>query len=83
MSNQSKEGPAVEILDGLIATQYLCDLFKRSPLTILTWRTRKGLPYVSVPGAARDTIRYRLEAVLKWAREKGKRVHILDEEEAE
>ena len=80
MNDQTTVKPAVEILEGLVTTQYLCKLFQRSPLTIFMWRSREGLPYVRVPGAARDTIRYRLEAVLEWARGKGKRTHVLVEE---
>lgn len=58
----------------LLTTADLCRLFKRAPLTIRHWREKKDLPYVRIPGHARDTIRFVRKDVLAWAKRLGKEV---------
>lgn len=56
-----------EVLTGLMTTGEVARLFNRDKQTVNVWRREKGLPFVRIPGDARDTIRYRRAAVLEWA----------------
>lgn len=68
------ETAPVEVLEGLVTSRTLEKIFRRGGLTILHWRQEQGLPFVKVPGDARDTIRFRIEAVKKWAKAHNKRM---------
>ncbi len=63
------------MLENLLTTNDLCNLFRRSLMTILIWRKNKGLPYIRIPGSKRDTIRFDQEAVLEWAQRTGRRIY--------
>lgn len=54
----------------------VCRLFRKSELTIMLWRQNDGLPAIRIPGESRDTLRYERNAVMSWAKAKGKRVFI-------
>lgn len=43
--------------------------FDRSSVTINTWREKRGLPFVKLPGGARAPVRYDAAAVKRWAKE--------------
>ena len=61
--------PEVAEVLNLVSQRQLVDLFGKTTLTITTWRQKFGLPYVRVKGETNDSIRYRLEQVIAWARE--------------
>lgn len=62
----------VTVIDNQLTTADLMAMFNRSGLTIMVWRKSRGLPYIRITGAVRDTIRYDKVAVLRWARKHGK-----------
>lgn len=62
------------VLRGLVTTARLVQLFGKSELTVREWMFNHGLPYVVVPGDERDSIRFRLAEVRKWARDNGKEI---------
>lgn len=64
--------PNFKILTQYLTSGDLARLFARTPLTILNWRRGESLPYVVIPGEGRDSIRYDLAAVVRWAERNGK-----------
>ncbi len=62
----------VEVIE-LLTTEDLVRRFGRSKITVNNYRKVRGLPYVRLPGRARDSIRYRTGRVVKWARKHGKK----------
>ncbi len=67
----------VETIPGLVPERTICKLFRKIPLTVQNWRATRGLPYVRIEGDARDTIRYRLDAVRAWAAANGEKCYAL------
>jgi len=61
-------------LQSLLNTRDLAKMFDRSSLTIHLWKKKFGLPYIRIPGAGRDTIRYDKKAVKAWAKENDKEI---------
>lgn len=73
----------VTVYTNLATISTLCTLFRRSELTVLSWRRHKGLPYVRIPGDSRDSVRYDLDAVKEWAVQSGKEIFPEDITEGE
>jgi phage terminase Nu1 subunit (DNA packaging protein) len=69
--DQPADAGSVVDLSSLLNTAEVAKLFNRSQLTIQLWRKHKQLPYIRIRGARRDTIRYDLNAVRKWAVDTG------------
>lgn len=65
----SRAKESVEVLRGLVTQADMVTLFNCATLTITHWRDRYGMPYIRIPGNGKDTIRFRLKRVLRWARE--------------
>jgi hypothetical protein len=65
----------VTVIEDLVDTNYVMQLFRRSELTIAYWRKNDGLPYVRIKGNARDTIRFDRKAVLRWAKKNHRRMY--------
>lgn len=58
-------------LDGLVDTDVLCKAFNKTFMTIYTWRTNKGLPFVKIGSGQLPKIKFRPEKVIEWAEEVG------------
>jgi hypothetical protein len=64
-------------LDRLLTVQELKKGFGNvAAVTIHTWRNRKELPHLVVRGAARDSIRFYLPDVQKWAKQSGRKLNL-------
>lgn len=57
----------------LMTIDQVADGFSRTPMTIYNWRSleENALPYVRIPGIARDAIRFDRQAVAAWAEARG------------
>lgn len=74
---EEKRPSTCTVLNGYVDTAYLCRLFKRSSLTIGLWRKHEGLPYILLPGDARDAIRFVRTDVVAWAKRTGHDVYLV------
>ena len=61
-------------LDALLTITDVCRMFGKSAQTIFTWRQFQGLPYITIPGSGRDTIRFERREVKRWAKKENKEV---------
>ena len=56
-------------LSDLWTTDVLVQKFRVSPMTLWVWRSKRGLPTLSLPGKKRDSVRFIPAEVTKWAKE--------------
>lgn len=64
---RTKKVPPVEETLKLLSAQQLMRAFGVSILTVRSWTSDFGLPFVRIVGEDRDAIRYRRKRVRKWA----------------
>lgn len=64
-------------IKGLLTTAQVAKRFAVTPLSVTLWRTKRGLPFVRIVGAGRDTIRFKAKAVEEWARKGHTKVRAL------
>lgn len=56
------------VADDYLTTEQLCEVFNRKPITLYSWRTKRGLPYLHVNKSLHSDILYDAEEVLEWAK---------------
>lgn len=64
--------PKEKVLRNMLTAGEVAAMFNRTTQSVALWRKLHGLPYVRIRGDARDTIRYRRGAVLRWAKLHGR-----------
>jgi hypothetical protein len=48
---------------------------RESEMTIQLWRKNNGMPFIRIPGVAREGIRFLFEDVEQWASKRKKRIY--------
>jgi hypothetical protein len=64
----------VRVLSDLVTYKSIMALFGRSLVTVRMWHKYEGMPYVRIPGDGRDSIRFDIKEVKKWAKKNGKEI---------
>ena len=72
---KSSPGSNETVLEGLMTARDVSTLFNRKLVTLELWK-KQGMPYVRIKGDDRDTIRFVLQDLIKWAQDNRKRLHL-------
>ncbi|KKN90009.1 hypothetical protein LCGC14_0231210 [marine sediment metagenome] len=60
--------------EDLLTIKDVCTLFGKGHMTIWKWRKKLDMPTIIIPGDARHSVRFEKQQLVKWAKEKGKKI---------